>query len=469
VAAPRIGQPLRLFLHSQCAIVVYAATAAALLAVTPTSVPGYRWLFHYWRGYDGVAVRDGAGLDLLKMYVLFPAGLFAVPTVLMGLSFTVLQRAVQDDDKSSGWKVGLLQCSNIIGCVAGSLVVGLALLGKVGTMGTMRVIVGGGVTFAVVGACHFGWRSTFGCLAVGMMLLAAAVPSNERLWCRMHGLEPATQPVAMIAEDSTGVAAITPEPNGTLRLSVDGKGHSWLPYGSIHSLLGALPAVVHPDPQQVAIIGLGSGDTAWAAACRRETREVTVFELCAGEQLLLRRLAGRLPNLQSFLRDPRVQIVVADGRHALTRSPKRFDLIEADASRPDTGYSGNLYSVEFFRLCARRLAPGGVMCTWSPTPRVYRTFCKAFRHVLDINQGELLLGGNDALNIDVPEWERRLFLPPVSSYLGHAVVDTVWTSLKSARPADPRSRPGVDINTDLVPRDEFQSPTRMSLQYRGSG
>ena len=34
---------------------------------------------------------------------------------------------------------------------------------------------------------------------------------------------------------------------------------------------------------------------------------------------------------------------------------------------PDSAGSGNLYSVEFFELCARRLKPGGVLCSQKPT------------------------------------------------------------------------------------------------------
>jgi spermidine synthase len=63
-----------------------------------------------------------------------------------------------------------------------------------------------------------------------------------------------------------------------------------------------------------------------------------------------------------------------DGRHALDADTTTYDILEADAIRPEVAYSGNLYSLEFFAACARRLRPGGIMCTWSPTPRVHETF-----------------------------------------------------------------------------------------------
>ena len=52
---------------------------------------------------------------------MLPALLFLVPTVCMGFSFSILQRAVQDDPSTSGRKVGLLLTANLGGNVAGSL------------------------------------------------------------------------------------------------------------------------------------------------------------------------------------------------------------------------------------------------------------------------------------------------------------------------------------------------------------
>ena len=73
---------------------------------------------------------------------------------------------------------------------------------------------------------------------------------------------------------------------------VHGKSHSWIPFGGIHSRLGAAPAMIHPAPVDVAIIGLGSGDTAWASASRPETRSLTVFEISGPQPKLLRQLAA---------------------------------------------------------------------------------------------------------------------------------------------------------------------------------
>jgi predicted membrane-bound spermidine synthase len=456
---PRMARPLRVFLGCQCLILLYAIAIVILLVAAPSDVRGVQSLLNYWGGYDGVVPGRGTTWPLVFYYGVFPFVLFGFPTALMGVSFCALQRAVQDDRQTSGFKVGVLQAANIAGCVAGSLCAGLVLLSHVGTTGTLRVVAATGVALAFMGVRRCGWRSEFVPLGAALAASIAFVPSQDELWLRLHGVAEDSSPWTMVDEDATGVVAITREPQGNLRVSVDGKGHSWLPYGSIHSYLGALPAVVHPSPRDVAIIGLGSGDTAWAAACRPETERVTVFELCAPQRRLLGRVSasGQFPQLTRLLNDPRVTIEIADGRNALARSATEYDVIEADASRPETAYSGNLYSIEFFQLCASRLRRGGVMCTWSPTRRVYGTFCEVFPHVLDFNFGELLVGSMDAIETDRAAWDARLQSSETASYLGWSIADGLTDYLKTSRPPNPQRAGQLRPNRDLFPRDELIS------------
>lgn len=304
-------------------------------------------------------------------------------------------------------------------------------------------------------------------IAGGLLLAAfSALPDTDTLWRRLHGLDDRER--AFIEEDATGVAAITQERPGTgqWRLSVNGKGNSWFPYGGVHTILGASPALIHPQPREVAIIGLGSGNTVWAAGCRTGTRSITVFELSAPQPRLLRQLVevANLPDLRRLLEDPRVRTIVADGRHSLESSDTRYDVIEADAIWPATAYSGNLYSVEFFTHCARKLKSGGVMCTWAPTARVEAAFREAFPHVLEMERGGVLIGSNEPLALDLAAWERNLSAS--AAYLGVHAASEVAVSLRQARLASPG--PGrVEANRDLFPRDEFAA--RSSVVNSGPG
>jgi len=262
-----------------------------------------------------------------------------------------------------------------------------------------------------------------------------------------------------VAEDATGVVGVTPLEGRSWRVWVGGRSNSTLPFGGVHSRLGAVAALALDRPAHVAIIGLGSGDTAWAAGVRRETRDITVLELCAPQLGLLGRLAGvaGLSHLDRFLQDPRLSVINADGRRELARRDRRYDLIEADALFPESAYSGNLYSREFFALAASRLDRGGAMCTWAPSTRVYRTFCDAFPNVLEFDEGEILLGSPDPLPLDVERWAARARSTRTRWYLGEKIAEQVLASLQSARPADRERYRARLANEDLFPRDEFAS------------
>jgi hypothetical protein len=309
----------------------------------------------------------------------------------------------------------------------------------------------GGLVFAAVGGYAYG--RVFALPAGALVVLLLAMPGQDELWRRLHGLPPGT--ASFIEEDATSVVALAPD-GDAWRLSVNGKGNSWLPFGGIHTVLGALPALIHRAPRRVAILGLGSGDTAWAAACRKETQRLRVFEISSPEPRILGRLAAEpaMGALRELLADPRLRIDLTDGRHALEAEATRYDLLEADPTWPESAYSGNLYSLEFFTLCARRLEQGGIFCTWAPTRRIYATFRRAFPHVLEAARGTVLLGSNEPFPMDLEAWRARL--EESSAYLGPDRARDVRQRLEHCRPAFREEAP--DLNRDLFPRDEFASP-----------
>ncbi|MBL8111617.1 MAG: hypothetical protein JNK60_01940, partial [Acidobacteria bacterium] len=471
-----LGHPYRTFLLAIAGLLAYSGAIVWLLVELPSSSLG--WFFTYWARYDGfggLILREPGAF--LRLYVLLPAVLYGPPTVLMGLAFAALHRAVQDDPRTSGRKVGLLQAANIGGCVAGSLLVGLVGLTHLGSAGTLRALLALGLVFCIAGlrAERGRARAPFAALAALLLLLTAGFPSTQRLWERLHGLEPGA--ANLVDEDATGVVVLAPEGAARWRLSTNGHGISWLPFGGVHTWLGALPALVHPAPRDVAIIGLGSGDTAWGSGVRAETSHVTVFEICAPQARLLRRLADGNPEdssglsaLRSFLADGRMSFELADGRHALLREHRTYDVIELDALRPQAAYSGNLYSLEFYRLCASRLSPGGLMCTWAPTWRVHQTFRRVFPHVLELDGGQILVGSLEPIPMDTATWDARAVL--AQPYLGTAQTEAVRQRLASARLCPEPVASESNLNRDLHPRDELVSPTGRSTLFApgpGSG
>jgi spermidine synthase len=242
---------------------------------------------------------------------------------------------------------------------------------------------------------------------------------------------------------------------------VNGIGQSWIPYGGIHTVLGALPALLHPNPEHIIIIGLGSGDTAFAAAGRAETSRVTCVEIIGAQLTTLRRQweIQPYPGLTRVLTDPRIRHITADGRAYVLRSEPQFDIIEMDALRPTSAYAGNLYSREYFDLLRRRLKPGGFAVTWAPTARVRDTFVSVFPHALLF--GDIMVGSSEPIAFDPAQIKVRV--AAVRDYYSEAGIDIAalvgpYLAAEPTRfgPGDPRRM--TDLNTDLFPRDEFSLP-----------
>jgi spermidine synthase len=292
-------------------------------------------------------------------------------------------------------------------------------------------------------------------------------PDVDGLWPPLHG---ASADRVVAAEDASGVSVLRLEA-GTLSsrtlVFVNGIGQSWIPYGDIHTVLGALPAFVHANPKSAAVIGLGSGDTVFALAGRPEIQEVTSVEIVRPQLATLRRLADfrPYPGLVSVLSDPRVAHVSGDGRVHLMQTGRRFDIIEADALRPMSAGAGHLYSDAFFALVRSRLSPGGLAVSWAPTPRVRNTFVHVFPHIVSFR--DIVIGSDEPIAFEPREIRQRLDRPVVREYYARGGVD-IGRLLAPYLDAAPTivgpttERPPLsNLNTDLFPRDELDLYGRM--------
>ncbi len=485
--APHDRRPMNSFLLLQTGVIVCALVTITVFVgqVNHASLLAPFWL--YFGGYEPLDVgaataalpdflfNSGALTPevsqftrfFLLLYVILPVILIGLPTVFMGMSFPLLQKIVQRDPETLGRRVGWLQTSNIIGSMLGTLLTGLAALSWLGTPGSLRVI----ALLSGLFLALFAW----GCLVrawvrraayAGSVALAAglalAVPDKHIFWATLHGVPPEN---AIVAEDNTGLSLIKSSASDFSRRAFvmsNGIGQSAIPYGWTHSVLGFLPVLIHPNPQTIAIIGLGSGDTLFHAGGRAETQELICIEIVGSQMDMLRDMAQRrdYPALRSILNDPRITYEITDGRSHIMQRGRTYDVIEADALRPTSAYAGNLYSEEYFRLVLNHLNPGGLAVTWVPTERVRTTFVQVFPHYVDF--GDILIGSNQPIQLDLQTIYQRLEDPFTRAYYQQSGVDIMqWLDeyfvKRQPLVSDPSApRPAAnDINRDLFPRDEF--------------
>ena len=454
---PRNRNALRIYLISQAGVVVFTLTPLLVICRFPSVLPYSEILTDYWRSYEPRTMKNQTLGKLFFFYFYLPIVLFLLPTFCMGLSFVALQDGIQTTRNRVSFRLGTLQAVNIAGCIAGSLFIGLAGIDMLKSQGALSLLFCCALLVMISAICFRGDRLT---ASLGGLVVASAVylvPSNDFIWQRFHGQNNSLR--FHYIESEVGVISLLDE-GGRIRVSNNGKGQSYIPYGGVHSKLGALPSVIHGSPASIAIIGLGSGDTAWAAGCLSQTMSIDVYEICPDQWRLIKDQNSRSPDsmLSSLISDPRFNIINQDGRIGVLQNPAKYDIIETDAIRPNGSYAGNLYSIEFYTICRDRLKQGGLMCTWAPTPRTALTFRKVFPHVLEIDGGQILLGSNQPLEVNTSLWSQRLKQKDVVSYLGQQIEHECEDVLKLSRAMPPLSpaEKAVVPNTDDYPLDEFE-------------
>jgi spermidine synthase len=476
-----VKRPAALFLSMQAGIVLYAGASIVMLIWGLEHVSWLEWLRTHLAGYDIVPVTNaptgilawittpGPHRTLLKLYILLPLALIAPPVLMMGMSFPLLQRVVHDSHEFLARRVGWLQGSNILGATIGSVLTGGVFLEVFGTPWTLRLLIAVGGTFLflairVLLKTPVTTRAGYIAAAAVLVVLMGAVPRSSQLWATLHG---SPEQHVIVSEEGSGLFVLKnadPAFSQTTWVYNNGLGQSWIPYhhvSVIHSRLGILGTLMHPAPEEIVVIGLGSGDTAYSLGGRAETKEITCVEILQSQLGGLRTLHERRPyeGLAFLLGDSRMKYVYGDGRHFLASSSKKYDIIEADALRATSAFAGNLYSLEYFELLKSRLKPGGLALNWAPTHRTLMTFAKVFPHVYNFDS--VMVGSNEPIEFDEATIRARLEHPFTKAHYAKAglkleeiILPFFARKIEEFR-IDPMQFFISDWNTDLFPKDEY--------------
>ena len=128
------------------------------------------------------------------------------------------------------------------------------------------------------------------------------------------------------------------------------------------------PAMLcHQEPRSVYIAGGGEGATLREVLRYSTVQEVVMVDL---DEEVVDICRENLPSWhQGAFDDPRTRLLFEDARAVLEKEDRTYDIIICDLSEPlDDGPSYMLFTQEFYRLCKKRLNPGGILVTQSGCP-----------------------------------------------------------------------------------------------------
>lgn len=132
-----------------------------------------------------------------------------------------------------------------------------------------------------------------------------------------------------------------------------------------HEMLTHVPILAHGSARRVLIVGGGDGGMAREALKHGAVERVTMVEIDRGVVDLC---ATYLPSIgAAAFKDPRLDLVIADGAAFVKSCRDRFDVIIVDSTDPQ-GPGAVLFTQEFYADCRRCLAPGGILVTQNGVP-----------------------------------------------------------------------------------------------------
>lgn len=356
-------------------------------------------------------------------------------TVALGMVIPLVARIAAGVAEGAGTRFGNAYALNTAGAVAGAVLTGLLLVPTIGSAGSMTlhaVIAAGGAL--LVAALSLAGRergralvTTAALGAAGVALSAGADPARETLLARFP-----QQPVLAYEEGPVQTIAVIRESNDqqleflrlvTNQTSLTG---THLYAQRYMRLLGHLPVLWARSPRRALVIAFGTGMTAGAVAAHPDVERIDIAEISpevVAAAALFREANG------DILADPRVHLVVDDGRHVLLAGREPWDVITLEPPPPRDSGVVSLYTSDFYRLAQSRLSPGGILAQWIPlhsqsaaeVRMLIRAFTEAFPHtlgILPVERDLVLLGGREPLARDPEELVRRAGSPAVRSSLG---------------------------------------------------
>ncbi len=399
-----------------CAMLIVAAAGTLLAAwFTAQEVPLIvARSVNELRGFRPMLVREALVVGLV----------LTASSVTFGLTFTLALATASPAAESVARDTSIVYTANTIGAVVGSIAGGFLLLPRFGLASTFlqtsRLLIAAGAGFAAVmfyrQLARGRGAATLALAGAGLFAATFALPPWDQallasgFYKYARQIDPGDLDLNVRAgrleyykEGSAGTVSVK-RLGGTRSLAIDGKvdasnGSDML----TQRLLGLLPALIHANPRDALVIGLGSGVTADAVMASGTVRHMDIVEISPE---VVEASAFFEEENRHVLDAPGVRLLIGDGRTHLQLTSRQYDVIVSEPSNPWMAGVASLFTHEFFEAVRKRLAPGGVFCQWAHTYEIdagdlhsiVRTFGSVFPDgtLWLVGDSDLLLIGGEA-------------------------------------------------------------------------
>ena len=297
-------------------------------------------------------------------------------TILWGASFP-MTLACTERSRSAGGRiadfsshVARINATNTVGALTGAIALTLIGIPMLGSHAAQQVLVLAAAATAIMLLWQAGHRARHvtmaAAIAVAGLAMVPAVPGRLIAYGRSVNSWDSIKTFLYLGEGATASIAVTEGTAGARQFHIAGKVEaSDMDIDMrLERMLGHVPALLHPHPKSILIVGVGAGVTAGALSIHPEVERIVICDIEPLVPVSARAYFGN-ENHHVF-DDPRVQLVFDDARHFLQTTKEKFDVISSDPIHPWVRGAATLYSLEYLTLAREHLTPGGVVTQWIP-------------------------------------------------------------------------------------------------------
>lgn len=392
-----------------------------------------------WAGISETGLAAlGSSLEIAAICLI----ILLVPTTLIGVGFPLASELTIQHLSGLGKRIGRLYALNTAGGTLGSLAAGFVLLPLLGSQWSLTLIIAlNGLLFVTIMVTQPTLRGTRRLWRLGAEVLLvvgvclAIIGPNYLAGAQSNFL--GGEVLAFHeARDATFVVMgyESPEAGAFQQLLVNGRSYANnAPPGRRYmALLAHLPTFIHASPKSALIACVGTGTTVGSLTTHASLQTIDAVDLSPE---VFEFAPFFVPINHSFHQEPRVKQVVADARHYLLGSDRRFDVITFEPPPPQDAGVVNLYSREFYELASERLETGGVVAQWIPLDlerrilplMMIQSMRSVFPHVslwISNRMEGIVVGSEQPLQIDLEVWRTRMAEPGVAADLLAVGIDS---------------------------------------------
>lgn len=383
-----------------------------------------------------------AAWSAICFIVIFP------PAFISGIQFPLLVALLGKGRRYVGSQTGAAYAWNTIGGLIGSLAGGFGLVPLLSAPGVWKFVVVILSLLAILAACLRSgetrrWIRAIAPLSIAVLALAMLTATGPTAFWRhgqigvgrlkvYHGsaneMRDLVQTIRRhIKWDVDGIeSSVGLQTIDSVEFIINGKsdGNARKDAGT-QIMSGLIGVALHPNPEKAMVVGLGTGSTAGWLAAVPSMQRVDVVEL---EPAVLKVAELCAPVNRNALANPKLHVVIGDGRELLLTMREKYDIIVSEPSNPYRAGVAGLFTREFYQSVESRLNPGGIFLQWVQTYDVddrtieifYRTLGSVFANIesWQTQEGDLLLvASREPVSYDASELRRRLAMEPLKSGL----------------------------------------------------